>query len=77
VIAFRKGAHAEVVQDGATGFLVEDPAGAVQSLQNIASITPGACVQHAQKNFNAGKMAEKYSALYEQLTLAEKTLRFA
>jgi glycosyltransferase involved in cell wall biosynthesis len=76
VVAFRKGALAEVVREGVTGFLVEDLAQAVLALQKISVICEKTCVQHAQKNFNAGKMAEKYSALYEQLTLTEKALRF-
>jgi glycosyltransferase involved in cell wall biosynthesis len=77
VVAFRKGAHAEVVQDGVTGFLVEDPARAVLSLQNIVSITPKACVRYAQENFNAVKMAERYSDLYARLAGPETVLQVA
>jgi glycosyltransferase involved in cell wall biosynthesis len=77
VVAFRKGAHAEIVREGVTGFLVEDSAEAALVLQNIASISPETCVQHAQKNFSPVKMAERYSALYEQLTFTEKSMRFA
>jgi glycosyltransferase involved in cell wall biosynthesis len=77
VVAFRKGALVELVREGVTGFLVEDLAQAALALQNIASISAKACVRRAQKNFSAVKMAERYSALYEQLTLTEKTLRFA
>jgi glycosyltransferase involved in cell wall biosynthesis len=76
VVAFRKGALAEVVREGVTGFLVEDAAQAVVALQNISSISSGTCVQHAQKNFSALKMAERYSELYGQLTQHEKALRF-
>lgn len=76
VIAFRKGALAEVVREAATGFLVEGVAQAVLALQMISTIDHKTCVRHAQENFSAGKMAEKYSALYEQLTLTEKALRF-
>lgn len=74
VVAFRKGALAEMVQDGATGFLVEDPAEAVLALQNISNINSETCVQHAQENFSAVKMAERYSDLYERF---RSLLRFA
>jgi glycosyltransferase involved in cell wall biosynthesis len=74
VIAFRKGAHAEVVREGVTGFLVEDSDHAILALQNISSISTECCVQHAQKNFSAVKMAERYSELYERLADPEKTL---
>jgi glycosyltransferase involved in cell wall biosynthesis len=77
VIAFRKGAHAEVVREGVTGFLVEDSDQAVLALQNISSISTERCVQHAQKNFSAVKMAERYSELYERFAGPEKTLRLA
>ncbi|HSK45267.1 MAG TPA: glycosyltransferase, partial [Candidatus Binatia bacterium] len=68
VVAFRKGALAEVVRDGVTGFLVEDMAQAVLTLQDIANISAKACVNQAQRNFSAVKMAEKYSKLYARLT---------
>ena len=77
VVALRRGALPEVVKDGVTGFLTQDAAQAVLALQKVSSIDPKACVHYAQENFSAGKMAERYSALYEQLTLTERVLRFA
>jgi glycosyltransferase involved in cell wall biosynthesis len=77
VIAFRRGAHAEVVREGVTGFLAEDPDQAVLALQKTSAISPKICVQHAQKNFSAAKMAERYSQLYERLAWPEKILQFA
>jgi glycosyltransferase involved in cell wall biosynthesis len=77
VVAFRRGALPEVVKDGVTGFLVEDPAQAVPALQSISAIHPKTCVQYAQENFSAGKMSERYAALYERLTLTERAMRFA
>lgn len=77
VVAFRKGALAEVVRDGATGLLVEDVAQAVLAVQKISTIGHKACARHAQKNFSAAKMAEKYSQLYERLAHPEKIVRFA
>lgn len=77
VIAFRKGAHAEVVRDGVTGFLVEDVPQAVQALRQISSIRSEDCVQHAQQNFTAKVMAQKYSELYERLARPANVMRFA
>jgi glycosyltransferase involved in cell wall biosynthesis len=77
VIALRRGALPEVVQDGVTGFLVEDAAQAVLALQKVCGIDPKACVQYAQGNFSAAKMAERYSVVYEQLTCPERVLRSA
>lgn len=77
VIAFRRGAHAEVVREGVTGFLVEDTKQAVLVLQNISSISAQSCVHYAQENFSAVKMCERYSALYQQLAHPEKVFQFA
>jgi glycosyltransferase involved in cell wall biosynthesis len=74
VVAFRKGAHAEVVRDGVTGFLVENSDQAVLALKNLSSISSETCVQHAQTNFSAVKMAENYSQLYERLAGPEKLI---
>jgi glycosyltransferase involved in cell wall biosynthesis len=76
VIAFRRGALPELVKEGATGFLVEDAHQAVPALQKVSGISRKACVQHAQKNFSAVKMAERYSELYGRLACPEETLRF-
>jgi glycosyltransferase involved in cell wall biosynthesis len=77
VVAFRKGAHAEVVREGVTGFLVEDSDQAVPALRNIVSIAPKACLRYAQENFSAVKMAERYFHLYERVATTERALRFA
>ena len=77
VVAFRKGAHADVVREGVTGFLVENSDQAVPALRNIASISPKTCLRYAQENFSAVKMAERYSQLYEGIASTEKALRFA
>jgi glycosyltransferase involved in cell wall biosynthesis len=77
VIALRRGALPEVVKDGVTGFLVQDVAQAVLALQKVCGIDPKACMQYAQENFSGATMAERYAALYERLTYAEKVLRFA
>lgn len=77
VIAFRKGALAEVVRDGLTGLLVEDVGHAVLAVQKMSVINHKSCVQHAQENFSAAKMAERYLQLYERLADPEKIVRFA
>ncbi|HET9164940.1 MAG TPA: glycosyltransferase [Candidatus Angelobacter sp.] len=77
VVAFRKGALAEVVRDGVTGFLADDVSQAVRALRQAGSIASAACVQHARQNFSATKMAEKYLQLYERLRHSERAFRFA
>lgn len=64
VIAFRRGALAEVVQEGVTGFLVESVEEAVLALRRTERIIPADCVRHAQGNFSGSRMADGYAALY-------------
>jgi len=77
VIAFRKGALAEVVRDGLTGHLVEDVAQAVSALRQLGNIGSEACMQHARENFSAARMAERYSDLYSHLTQREAHVQSA
>jgi glycosyltransferase involved in cell wall biosynthesis len=64
VIAFRRGALPEVIQDGVTGFLVNGVEEAVAALSKIDQLSPRTCMQYARKNFSAGRMAEEYTQLY-------------
>ena len=67
VIAFRRGALAEVVRDGVTGFVVESVEDTAGALQQLSRISPAACVRHARESFSASKMAGRYVQLYERL----------
>jgi glycosyltransferase involved in cell wall biosynthesis len=77
VIAFRHGALPEVVKEGVTGFIVDDAEQAVEALKHIEGINPAFCVQHAQANFSAARMAKKYTELYASLIQAERGLQLA
>jgi len=64
VIALRRGALAEVVRDGITGFLVKDVDSAVAACRSVDEISGGACAQLARKKFDCAAMADGYSGLY-------------
>jgi glycosyltransferase involved in cell wall biosynthesis len=67
VIAFARGAAAELVVDGETGFLVQDVDGMVKALHRVDSIDPWRCRCHVAENFSAQRMAEAYLTLYERI----------
>lgn len=67
VIAFRRGALPEVVQDGVTGFLVDGVEDAIQALDKVEQIKTEACTQYARDNFSSKGMSERYATLYAQL----------
>jgi glycosyltransferase involved in cell wall biosynthesis len=67
VIAVRRGSMAEIVEDGLTGFLVEDEAGAVAAVRRTASLDRGTICANTRARFSAERMADDYIALYERI----------
>ena len=78
VIAFERGSVAEIVEDGLTGFIVEDVESAVGAVPRAVALDRRAIRQRFDQRFTAGRMARDYVALYERLLLREPmTLKFA
>lgn len=67
VVAMRSGALPEIVEDGRTGFLVDDAAAMQSALCRLDRIDPDVCRQTARKRFSADAMVERYLRLYERL----------
>jgi glycosyltransferase involved in cell wall biosynthesis len=67
VIAFRSGALPEIVEDGLTGFLVDDAAGMAQAIRDVDAIDPERCRAAARERFSADRMAAQYLSRYRQL----------
>lgn len=66
VIGFRRGSVPEVIADGQTGFVVDDPGSMAAAVQRIGSIDPWACRRHVESHFTAAAMTDGYLALYRQ-----------
>ena len=64
VIAYRKGAVPEVIDEGDTGFVVEDVAGAVDAIDRVASIDRVRCREVFEKRFSVSRMVQDYLKLY-------------
>ena len=71
VIAFRRGALPEIVEDGRTGVLVDDVPGIVAALSSalggIGAIDPAACRAVARRRFGQPRMTADYIGRYRQL----------
>jgi glycosyltransferase involved in cell wall biosynthesis len=69
VIAYDRGALAEVVRDGKTGFLVpaDDVAGAAQRVRQVAFISRADCRRHAEANLNLEAAITAHERLYNQV----------
>lgn len=67
VIAMRRGAAVEVIEDGVTGFLGNTLADLVTAVGHIPEIKPEACKQHVAEEFSVEKMVEGYEEAYKQV----------
>jgi glycosyltransferase involved in cell wall biosynthesis len=64
VIAFRRGSMAELIDDGITGFLVEDVAGAIDAVERAAHVDRAAIRELAVDRFGVGRMVDAYLDAY-------------
>lgn len=74
VIAFRMGSVPEIVQDGATGYVVENVDQAVKAVERTASLDRKACRRIFEERFSAGRMYRDYLAVYHQICNREPDL---
>ena len=66
VIAFARGAAPEVVDDGVTGFLVEDVDGMVEAIGRLDEIDLEECVETASRRYGPSQMTDGYLEVYER-----------
>ena len=67
VIAYRAGALPEIVDDGVTGFVVDDVAGMAAAIGRIDAIDPAACRRAACERFSLQRTTAAYLDLYHRL----------
>jgi glycosyltransferase involved in cell wall biosynthesis len=67
VIAFRRGAVAEVIEHGVTGFVVDNVDEAVDALARIDTISRRACRDAFERRFSAARMTREYVDVYERV----------
>jgi glycosyltransferase involved in cell wall biosynthesis len=67
VVGYRRGALPETVEEGVTGFLVDDIDGAVKSVPSALALDRAQVAAEARRRFSADRMVEEYLAVYEHL----------
>jgi len=67
VVAFRKGSMPEVVDEGLTGFVVDDVESAVAAVARTAGLDRAAVGARARERFGVDRMVAGYRAVYERL----------
>jgi glycosyltransferase involved in cell wall biosynthesis len=78
VIAFNRGSVPEVIDEGVTGFVVEDETSAVAAVSQLANLSREGVRQRFEERFTARRMATDYLAIYRELAdQASPRLRLA
>jgi glycosyltransferase involved in cell wall biosynthesis len=67
VIAFNRGSVPEVVDDGLTGFIVEDEEGAIGAFDRLPQLSREKIRRHFEQRFTARRMALDYLDAYRSL----------
>jgi glycosyltransferase involved in cell wall biosynthesis len=67
VIAMDLGSCREVIEDGQTGFLVNNVNEAVQALQKLPETDRTACREHVQQRFSIDTMVAAYERVYDKI----------
>lgn len=70
VIAYNRGSVAEIVDEGLTGFIVDDEIGAVAAVDRLAELDRSAVRKQFEARFTARRMALDYLAAYRTLMQA-------
>jgi glycosyltransferase involved in cell wall biosynthesis len=67
VIAYRSGSVPEVVEDGVTGFVVENAAKAIEAVNDLGRLDRRAVRARFEERFVASRMAREYESRYREL----------
>ena len=67
VLAWRSGALPEVVRSGVPGWVGDSLDALAAAAARLGQIRPAACRRHAERRFDARRMAREYFALYQRL----------
>src|ERR1700758_151874 len=70
VIAFNRGSAPEVVDDGVTGFVVEDVSGAIGAVDRLGHLSREKVRRRFEERFTVRRMAQDYLSVYRSLMTA-------
>ena len=77
VVAFRNGSVPEVLDEGVTGFIVDDEEGAVAAVHELRGLDRARIRRVFEERFTSRRMAEDYVTIYRRLIARDQPLRQA
>jgi glycosyltransferase involved in cell wall biosynthesis len=77
VIAFNCGSVPEIMEDGLTGFVVEDVAGAVAAVAELERLFRPTIRSRFEERFSARAMAREYVKIYGELAALDGAVAVA
>ena len=75
VLAFNRGAIPEIVDQGVTGFVVDDEAAAIAGVSKLRLLPRAAVRARFEQRFTARRMAEDYLSVYQALIKPKQIVR--
>jgi glycosyltransferase involved in cell wall biosynthesis len=77
VVAFRNGSVPEVIDEGVTGFIVDNEEGAALAARQLRALDRARIRHVFEERFTARRMAEDYITIYRGLIARDQPLRQA
>lgn len=74
VVAFKRGAFAEIIKNGITGFLVNGESEMSDAINETGKIDPVECFDHVKNNYSLESMVCAYLDLYKRIITNGKEL---
>jgi len=72
VVAYNRGSMPELIQDGVTGFLVQNAVDAVDAVARVGRLDRGTCRRHVQEYFTAKRMVDEYLGIYRKVLASDR-----
>jgi glycosyltransferase involved in cell wall biosynthesis len=73
VVALRRGSVPELVIDGVTGFVRDEPEELADALREIDRLDPAECRRHVVENFSPERMVEGYERAFADIVRERRT----
>ncbi|ULE33464.1 glycosyltransferase family 4 protein [Mycobacterium sp. IDR2000157661] len=70
VVALRAGSVGEVIADGETGYVCDEPSELAAALEAIGDIDPHACRAHVENHFSLERMVDDYEEVYASVMVS-------